>query len=78
MGLYRFRQMLFGLNNAPSTFQLLTELCLGDLSQKCLLINCDYIIIFSSTFEEHLQRVEQVLKRLEEHGLKLKLRKCHQ
>lgn len=28
-------------------------------------------------FEEHLQRVEQVLQSLEEHGLKLKLHNCY-
>lgn len=33
--------------------------------------------IYSYTFEEHLRRVEQVLERVEEHGLKLKPHKCH-
>lgn len=34
-------------------------------------------VIFSSSFETHLQRLEIVLGRLETHNLKLKLDKCH-
>lgn len=58
MWLYEFLQMLFGLNNARATIQRLMELCLGDLNQECLLIYLDDIIIFWSTFKEHLQRVK--------------------
>ncbi|XP_069840942.1 uncharacterized protein [Dendropsophus ebraccatus] len=77
MGLYEFLRMPFGLNNAPATFQRLMELCLGDLNFECLLIYLDDIIIFSSSFAEHLERLDVVLGRLEEHGLKLKPTKCH-
>ncbi|XP_069800966.1 uncharacterized protein [Dendropsophus ebraccatus] len=77
MGLYEFLRMPFGLNNAPATFQRLMELCLGDLNFECLLIYLDDIIIFSSSFAEHLERLDVVLGRLEEHGLKLKPTMCH-
>ena len=36
----------------------------------------DDIIIFSDTFEEHLDRLERVLLRLRECGLKLNPKKC--
>lgn len=68
VGLYEFLQMPFRVNNAPATFQQLMELCLGDLKQEWLLIYLDDIIMFSSTFQEHLQKAEQVLRRLEELG----------
>ena len=36
----------------------------------------DDVIIFSSTFEEHLSNFHNFLKRLWEHGVKLKPQKC--
>ena len=37
----------------------------------------DDIIVFSQTVEEHLQRLEKVLERLQQAGLKIKPSKCH-
>ena len=37
----------------------------------------DDIIVFSQTVEEHLQRLEEVLERLQQAGLKIKPSKCH-
>ena len=45
---------------------------MGELHLKECLIYFDDIIIFSKTFEEHLERLENVFKQLERHGLKLK------
>ena len=42
-----------------------------------LLIYLDNLIIFSKTFEDHLERLQIVFDRLQEHGLKLKPSKCH-
>ena len=68
--------MAFGLTNAPATFQRLMERCLGELHLKECLIYLDDVIIFSKTFEEHLERLGNVFKQLERHGLKLKGSKC--
>lgn len=76
-GLFEFNRMPFGLCNAPSTFQRLMERIFGDQSFQSLLLYLDDIIIFSSTFEQHLQRLDLVLTRLQQHNLKLKLQKCH-
>uniref|UniRef100_A0A8C6TVK3 ribonuclease H n=1 Tax=Neogobius melanostomus TaxID=47308 RepID=A0A8C6TVK3_9GOBI len=75
-GLFEFNRMPFGLCNAPSTFQRLMERIFGDQSFQSLLLYLDDIIIFSSSFHDHLQRLELVLARLQEHNLKLKLKKC--
>ncbi|XP_063820175.1 uncharacterized protein LOC135062022 [Pseudophryne corroboree] len=77
MGLFEFCRMPFGLNNAPATFQRMMERCLGDLNFEALLIYLDDIIVFAATLEEHFARLDRVLQRLEEYGLKLKPRKCH-
>ena len=76
-GLFEFNRMPFGLCNAPSTFQRLMERIFSDQSFHSLLLYLDDIVIFSSSFQQHLQRLEVVLGRLKEHNLKLKLSKCH-
>lgn len=77
LGLFEFNRMPFGLCNSPSTFQRLMERIFGDQSFQSLLLYLDDIIIFSSSFEEHLQRLELVLTCLQKNQLKLKLSKCH-
>ena len=76
MGLFEANRMPFGLQNAPSTFQRLMTCCFGDLNFTHLLIYLDDIIIFSKSFNEHLERLQLVFDRLREHGLKLKPSKC--
>ena len=36
----------------------------------------DDILIFSTSFEEHLVHLNTIFERLKQHGLKLKLKKC--
>ena len=75
-GLFEYVTMPFGLCNAPSTFQRCMELVMKGLQWKTLLIYLDDLIVFSSTFEEHITRLDEVLTRLGEAGLKLKPSKC--
>ena len=44
---------------------------MGDMNLRDCLIYL-YIIIFSSTFEEHMERLQAVFEHLQEHNLKLK------
>ena len=76
-GLYEFNRMPFGLCNAPGTFQRLMERIFGDQSFQTLLLYLDDVVVYASTFEQHLARLELVLSRLRHHNLKLKLSKCH-
>ena len=52
------------------------ENCLGDLRDTLCVPYLDDIIIFSVSFEEHVKHIRKVLRRLGEHGVKLKPRKC--
>ena len=76
LGFYECNRMPFGLCNAPATFQRLMERCMGELNLRDCLIYLDDIIIFSSTFEEHVERLQAVFERLQENNLKLKPSKC--
>lgn len=75
-GLFEFNRMPFGLCNAPSTFQRLMQRMFGDQQGQSLLLYLDDIVIYSSSVEQHLQRLEMVLGRLQKEGLKAKLEKC--
>ena len=74
--LYEFNQLPFGLCNAPATFSRLMDQVLTGLSWKICLYYLDDIIVFSSTWEEHLRRLEEVFIRLREAHLKLSATKC--
>lgn len=76
MGFYEYNRMPFGLTNAPATYQRLMQECLGNLNMSICLIYLDDLIIFSKTFEEHLERLDIILERLKECNLKLAPEKC--
>ena len=76
-GLCQFKVLLFGLCNAPTTFERLMERVLQGLRWQMLLVFLDDVIIFSPLVEEHLSRLEVVFSKLKEVGLKLKPKKCH-
>ena len=76
-GLYEFIRMPFGLCGAPATFQRLMQRCLGDLTFQMVLVYLDDILIYSHSFDQHLQHLDLVFNRLRSHNLKLKPSKCH-
>ncbi|KAJ8020637.1 hypothetical protein HOLleu_40281 [Holothuria leucospilota] len=76
-GLFEFLRLPQGLCNSPSTFQRIMEMILGDLNLTQIILYLDDILVFSKDFDEHLCRLERVLQRLVNHGLKLKGEKCN-
>ena len=76
-GHFEMTRMPFGLNNAASTFQRTMEIVLQGLQWETYLVYIDDIIVYVSSFTQHLQRVEQVLDHIQKAGLKLKPEKCH-
>lgn len=75
-GLYQFRVMPFGLNGAPATFQRMMDMVLQGLSE----FTADYIddiVIFSGSWNDHLNHLRQVLFRLREANLRVKLKKIN-
>ena len=74
--LFEFNQVPFGLCNAPATFSHLMDRVLAGLHWETCLFYLDDIIVFSSTWEEHLARLREVFERLRHAKLKLGAAKC--
>ena len=65
-----------GLTGSSPTFQCLVEKVLVGLTWKICVPYLDDIIIFSSTPEEHLERLRLVFQRFRAHNLKINPDKC--
>ena len=76
-GLFECAVMPFGLTNAPATFQRLMDIVLAGLKWKCCLVYLDDIIVYSPTFEQHIQDLHSVFHALAEANLTLKSSKCY-
>ena len=74
-GKWIFHSLPFGINIGPSAFYYI----LGKVLVSCMEFALNYlddIIIFLSTWEEHLEHLETVFKQLEAANLKIKCSKC--
>lgn len=76
-GLAEFLFMAQGLCNAPSTFQRLMDKVLAGYKYDFCFAYLDDIVIFSVTFDEHVEHVRKVLERLRQYNLSLSPNKCH-
>ena len=65
-----------GLCNALETFQQAMDVILDNLKLSCVLVYLDDINVFSYTFTNHLQHLEEVFCQLLKANLKLKPHKC--
>src|SRR3954463_858837 len=67
--------MPFSMCGAPATFQRIMTTILQDLIGKTVYVYIDDISIYTTTFEEHIKVLHEVLKRLRKNGLFLKPKK---
>ena len=73
-GAWQFRKLAMGLRNAGQSFQRLMDHIFGDMPN--LFVYMDDLLIYSENEESHLNTVEEVLKRLQENGLSISIKKC--
>ena len=75
-GHYKYQVMPFGLTNAPASFQELINDTIREYLDVFTLAYLDDILIFSTTYKEHIQHVRMVLQKLRKKDLPVKLSKC--
>ena len=73
-GLYRYRRLPFRVALAPAVFQWAMDSILQGMSHVICCV--DDILITGTTTAEHDNNLEEVHKRLQEHGVCLKQEKC--
>ena len=73
-GLFQYKRLPFGVSSAPAIFQRTMDSLLQGIPQTCVYL--DDILITGNTVEEHLKNLNEVLRRLQTAGLRLKSRKC--
>jgi len=73
-GLFQYNRLPFGISAAPAIFQRTIEGILRGIPNVSVYL--DDILVSGKTEEEHIQRLDTVLTRLEEAGLQLKQKKC--
>lgn len=76
MGTFRHTRMPFGLRNAPATFQRALDIVLSGVRWQTCLVYLDDVVVFSRSYEEHVDHVDHIPSLLAEAGVKLKLKKC--
>jgi hypothetical protein len=76
-GLFQFRQMPFGLQNGPSIFQRIMQNVLSPYLWLFCLVYIDDVVVYSTTYEEHIKHLNKVLTAIREAGIPLSPKKCH-
>ena len=61
--------MPFGLCNAPATFQRLMDRVYNGIAWKFVVVYLDDTIVYSRTFDEHLEHLQKVFTRIRKAGL---------
>jgi hypothetical protein len=75
-GHFEFKVMAFGLTGAPGTFQEAMNSTLSPYLRKFVLVFFYDILIYSKTYEDHVQHICLVLELLDKDQWKVKFSKC--
>ena len=76
-GLFQFRRMPFGLRNGPAIFQRVMQNILAPYLWLFCLVYIDDIVVYSKSYEEHIEHLDKVLEAVEKSGITLSPNKCH-
>lgn len=73
-GLFKYKRLVYGLSSSPGIFQRIMASLLKDIPNVQVFL--DDIILASQDIKTHLLLIEEVFKKLQDAGLKLKENKC--
>jgi len=77
MGSFELMVMFFGMTNSPAIFQIIINEILRNLiNERKVMAFVDDMLVGTETEEGHDEIIKEVLKRLEENDLYVKLEKC--
>ncbi|MBW0558524.1 hypothetical protein O181_098239 [Austropuccinia psidii MF-1] len=66
IGIYEYPRMPFGINNEPAHFQrIMDTIYQEEILEGWMVVYIDDIIIYSETWEDHVQYIERVLTTIE-------------
>lgn len=71
-GLFEYLVMPFGLTNAPATFQAYINNVLRKYLDHFVVVYLDDILVYSKTYEDHVQHVRKVLQALKDANMRIK------
>ncbi|MBW0550461.1 hypothetical protein O181_090176, partial [Austropuccinia psidii MF-1] len=78
MGIYEYTRMPFGIKNAPAHFQrMMDTIFQEEIMEGWMVVYIDDIIIYSETWEDHVQYIDRVLSKCIPINLKISLKKCN-
>ena len=75
-GLWQFKRMHFGLRNGPSIFQRIMQGVLAPFLWLFALVYTDDIVVYSKSWEEHLENLDRVPRALAASRITLSPAKC--
>uniref|UniRef100_A0A383VGW9 Reverse transcriptase domain-containing protein n=1 Tax=Tetradesmus obliquus TaxID=3088 RepID=A0A383VGW9_TETOB len=75
-GLFESLRLCFGLTNAPACFMRIMNKVLSEQVGKHAFVYLDDIIVYSCTFEEHVEHLELMFEALRQANLRLNPKKC--
>ena len=76
LGLWQFKRMPFGLRNGPSIFQRIMQGVLAPFLWLFALVYIDDIVVYSKSWEEHIEHLDRVLGAIAASGITLSPAKC--
>ncbi|MBW0502252.1 hypothetical protein O181_041967 [Austropuccinia psidii MF-1] len=75
MSIYEYSRMPFGIKSAPAHFQRMMDTIFKDeILEGWMVVYIDDIIIYSETWEDHVQYIDRVLNKFTPINLKISLR----
>ncbi|MBW0500856.1 hypothetical protein O181_040571 [Austropuccinia psidii MF-1] len=78
MGIYEYTRIPFGSKNAPAHFQrMMDTIFKEEIFEGWMVVYIYDIIIYSETWEDHMQYIDRVLSKCTPINLKVSLKKCN-